>query len=313
MALGHLNILYYALTLLGGVAVLAVGATIERATPDRTLRYFLYYHGSFTLLAALNLVSTYLKTNVDPEGGMVYAVVRYLENPVALLMVMFTASAFIHALVPVRHPALRNRIAGGLVLLLLLVNYTLSLFGPSPVWNDARILLKDIAFVGTIFYCWITLLLYLRNVKDEVERRFIGTVTFFFAVFIPGIISDTFLLAHLGFKVFPLIYCVMGVIFVRYFTKNIQSDATEIAADTVLADTGRSSGDLLRERGLTQREIDVVKLLALGDSYGTVGESLFISQNTVKTHLRKAYQKLGVRNRIELAHLIRDLSSPPGS
>jgi DNA-binding CsgD family transcriptional regulator len=48
---------------------------------------------------------------------------------------------------------------------------------------------------------------------------------------------------------------------------------------------------------MTERENDVLRELALGGSYTDIALSLFITQNTVKTHLSAIYRKLGVAGR----------------
>lgn len=45
---------------------------------------------------------------------------------------------------------------------------------------------------------------------------------------------------------------------------------------------------------LTQREIQVLQLLARGCSYGEIGRRLGVSSNTVATHIKKLYLKLDV-------------------
>ena len=50
---------------------------------------------------------------------------------------------------------------------------------------------------------------------------------------------------------------------------------------------------------LTPREQEVLGLLAQGFSYGKVGESLFISIDTVRNHVRNIYQKLQVSSKAE--------------
>ncbi|WP_344195992.1 LuxR C-terminal-related transcriptional regulator [Kribbella karoonensis] len=48
---------------------------------------------------------------------------------------------------------------------------------------------------------------------------------------------------------------------------------------------------------LTGREADVLDQLALGNSYTETAKALFITENTVKTHLMALYRKLGVEKR----------------
>jgi two-component system NarL family response regulator len=50
---------------------------------------------------------------------------------------------------------------------------------------------------------------------------------------------------------------------------------------------------------LTSREIDVLKLLARGRSNKEIGADLFISETTVKTHVRSIFGKLSVMSRTE--------------
>ena len=48
---------------------------------------------------------------------------------------------------------------------------------------------------------------------------------------------------------------------------------------------------------LTNREIQIVKILATKDTIAQIGVHLHLSMNTMKTHLRNIYRKLGVQNR----------------
>ena len=55
-----------------------------------------------------------------------------------------------------------------------------------------------------------------------------------------------------------------------------------------------SSGGIFIE--LTEREKEVLKLIASGLTYQQIGEKLFISENTVIFHKKSLYEKLGVKN-----------------
>jgi len=58
--------------------------------------------------------------------------------------------------------------------------------------------------------------------------------------------------------------------------------------------------DTARERlGITRRELEILVLVARGLSNREIGETLFVSENTVKTHCSRAFDKLGARRRTE--------------
>jgi DNA-binding CsgD family transcriptional regulator len=50
---------------------------------------------------------------------------------------------------------------------------------------------------------------------------------------------------------------------------------------------------------LTEREMEVLQLLARGSSYARIASQLGISINTVGTHIKKLYTKLGVHTAAE--------------
>jgi two-component system nitrate/nitrite response regulator NarP len=55
---------------------------------------------------------------------------------------------------------------------------------------------------------------------------------------------------------------------------------------------------------LSERQLQVLTLVAEGCSYEEIGARLFISANTVKFHLRSIYLRLGVRNRVAAARML---------
>lgn len=56
--------------------------------------------------------------------------------------------------------------------------------------------------------------------------------------------------------------------------------------------------------GLSKREGEVIELLLQGKRYDDIGNALFISKATVKTHVFRIYQKAGVRSRIQLVNRV---------
>jgi ATP/maltotriose-dependent transcriptional regulator MalT len=58
---------------------------------------------------------------------------------------------------------------------------------------------------------------------------------------------------------------------------------------------------------LTERELDVLRLLPGGLSQRAMGEALYLSLNTIKTHVRGIYRKLGVESRGQAVERAREL------
>jgi ATP/maltotriose-dependent transcriptional regulator MalT len=55
--------------------------------------------------------------------------------------------------------------------------------------------------------------------------------------------------------------------------------------------------------GITRREMEILELVAAGMSNREIAEKLFVSENTVKTHCSRAFDKLGARRRTEAVQL----------
>jgi DNA-binding CsgD family transcriptional regulator len=55
----------------------------------------------------------------------------------------------------------------------------------------------------------------------------------------------------------------------------------------------------VRELGITPRELEILQLIARGMSTREIAATLFVSENTVKTHASRLLDKLGVNRRIK--------------
>lgn len=71
----------------------------------------------------------------------------------------------------------------------------------------------------------------------------------------------------------------------------------------VCVDVGGSSNAWLSrklsEHGLTRREYDILRRVAMGETNPEIAHALGLTRNTVKTYLQRALEKLGARNRVE--------------
>lgn len=54
---------------------------------------------------------------------------------------------------------------------------------------------------------------------------------------------------------------------------------------------------------LTNRETEILHRVADGKTNGEIGMDLFLSEDTIKTHVRRIFRKVGARDRAQLVHL----------
>jgi DNA-binding CsgD family transcriptional regulator len=55
---------------------------------------------------------------------------------------------------------------------------------------------------------------------------------------------------------------------------------------------------------ISKREREITLLILQGESKKTIEDKLYISSHTVKNHIYNIYRKLGIRNRLQLLHLV---------
>ena len=65
------------------------------------------------------------------------------------------------------------------------------------------------------------------------------------------------------------------------------------------------------EKKLTNRELEILNLLATGQTLTSIAKGLHISQNTIKTHLKNLYRKLEAKDRHDAVEKSRKASLIP--
>jgi two-component system, NarL family, response regulator LiaR len=67
----------------------------------------------------------------------------------------------------------------------------------------------------------------------------------------------------------------------------------------------------LAELGITRRELEILELIATGMSNREIAEKLFVSENTVKTHSSRLFDKLNAKRRTHAVQIGKRLGLIP--
>lgn len=67
----------------------------------------------------------------------------------------------------------------------------------------------------------------------------------------------------------------------------------------------------LRDLGITKRELEILELIAAGLSNREIAEKLFVSENTVKTHSSRLFDKLQAKRRTQAVQIGKELGLIP--
>ena len=67
----------------------------------------------------------------------------------------------------------------------------------------------------------------------------------------------------------------------------------------------------LKNLGITRRELEILELIAQGLSNREIADKLFVSENTVKTHSSRLFDKLGARRRTQAVQIGKEMGFIP--
>jgi len=91
----------------------------------------------------------------------------------------------------------------------------------------------------------------------------------------------------------PQVYILFNLFFLFRWTTGTQMEKEQPFK-------GEVKNSLLSKYDISTREQEVLELLLAGESRLAIADKLFISENTVKTHISRIYKKMQVSNRAEL-------------
>ncbi len=115
-----------------------------------------------------------------------------------------------------------------------------------------------------------------------------------------------------------ILFAAFGIWLGLKITRNRETGRREIVRETVvvkevLVPAGPFAPDTTRQQalGITPRELEILTLIARGLSNREIATQLFVSENTVKTHCSRTFDKLGAARRTQAVQRGKELGLLP--
>jgi DNA-binding CsgD family transcriptional regulator len=105
-----------------------------------------------------------------------------------------------------------------------------------------------------------------------------------------------------------VLFAVLGIWLGLKLTKNKE---TVIVREVPAPQFFTLNEKRLAELGITRRELEILELIAGGLSNREIADKLFVSENTVKTHSSRLFDKLSAKRRTQAVQLGKELGLIP--
>jgi DNA-binding CsgD family transcriptional regulator len=96
--------------------------------------------------------------------------------------------------------------------------------------------------------------------------------------------------------IIALIFAALGIWLGLKLTRTRE---TVVVREVPVAGPFTRNEKRLEELGITPRELEILEAMAAGMSNREIGERLFVSENTVKTHAARLFDKLSAQRRTQ--------------
>jgi DNA-binding CsgD family transcriptional regulator len=307
----HLLPFYLFLCLVCGVAGGLVLAMVRRRSGYRPLTWLLAFTAAMGLNLLYNLFAVYESINIDSSiSPLMFGLMAALV-PVGALQFL-AGPLFMHGLF--RLPWRRRGDIAAVAVMALTVGVALSPLSVRYSAETRHLALgpgyaaTQAVYLAYIVYTLVLALACRKRLADQTERRRLDAFLILTAVFLPGFTHDLLFFAGspgldslpAAVIFYPLYYCVLcGAAFWHGTVWLVRHWLAAEFPERSLPDPAALRAAFL-VRGLSEREADLVPLVAEGLGNKQIADRLGISVKTVNNHLYNLYQKLGINSRYEL-------------
>lgn len=311
----YASAVYYVSALAVGVGCTTIIVRIaSTARGDTMLRAFLLFYIAFTIDLFLFTLGSYL-AEFAFDDFLATIGPYHLASSFFRFFLMASVAVMGNELLPVKTRRIRNIVFG----LIALGCFVYAGFVGVPTVEEGAIVISmpdrvrvvDFIFIATVVYT-LTVGITTMDGQTETARGLVKRIVVLIALFLPVIVIDNMRIVYGSLLLSPLLYCALSLTVLEYLLR---------PSFRYLAATGNEVGEppasnneqrlrsVLGPHDLSEREMQTALLAARGFSNRRIGEELFVSIPTVKSHLYSVYKKSGLRSRYQLIALVSENQS----
>ncbi|NLK04893.1 MAG: helix-turn-helix transcriptional regulator [Spirochaetales bacterium] len=258
-----------------------------------------------SLQVCLTLLTTYLSRVLDEQtlqskSYEIYALGATLLSILLTTMLLLLLSRYLIKLITAsdEQKHLGNRILTLLIFLFFILSLWIVFAKSGGDWVKA---LDDTTryhfFSASMFLVIHGILgcIYAKRATTWEEERLLKGICYTFLPLVFLFPLDLLFFRMVAFKLIYLSFAVLSV-YLYYFISRRYFLTYE--------KPGKLTSAKAKQLGISDREKEIITLLVEGLSNQEIAKKLFISPNTVKTHIKNIYAKLGINNRLQLFSLL---------
>ncbi|MGD9344572.1 MAG: helix-turn-helix transcriptional regulator [Candidatus Aminicenantes bacterium] len=312
--MSNFSMIFYTIALFIGFLTVYLAYRLNRTYRLSYLTSYLYFLIAFNIMGFLNHLGRYLGASLfrnSPEETLVS--VRYLFAFLAFPFVAFSIYLFFtfaNDLIGSRVSTLFNRLFGLFWGTLFLVQVFLAKnYFNARDENTLLFFSHAINILGIVSFFLIPFYILLRSkgLSDSQQKNIARSFSLIYLLCFgtASLITSPFIVPYLSpyttlimiFSFFavnlpPLFYLILSL---RKHTIKIHRPIQKSDLDNFYI-----------FHKISKREKEIIDLILEGMSNADIEKALYISPHTVKNHIYNIYQKLGVKNRVQISNLIRD-------
>jgi DNA-binding CsgD family transcriptional regulator len=297
-------LLFFTTALVLSITILSIVLRVR--VNDSYASSFLMVLAPLSLQMCLTLLSTYLQ-RVLPAEQLVSTAYRVFALGATIFSILLTTglllsmSRFFIKLLPAteEQKKLGNRLLSLVIMLFFLISLWWIIAVSEGDWLRAFFhTLYYHFFSGSMFLVIhaIIALFYIKRATTYEEERLLKGIAYTFLPLLVLFPLDLLFFKESAFKLVYLSFAILSA-YLYYFISR-RYILTYEQAQTVNA-------QILKQYGISERESEIIELLIEGLSNQQIAKELYISLNTVKTHIKNIYAKVEVNNRLQLFSLLK--------